>query len=84
MINSSKKIISNQVIAVGRTLNVLKFAVSASEPFQISDVAKLVDDVNRYTALRYVKALIQLGYIEKITCHKYQATQTARELINVK
>ena len=82
--NTYQKIVSNQVAAVGRTLSVLKFAVSVSEPFQISDVAKLVDDVNRYTALRYVKALMQLGYIEKTTCHKYQATQTARELINVK
>lgn len=79
--NTYSKTIANQVAAVGRTLGVLKFAVGEKVPFQISDVAKIVNDVNNTTDLRYVKVLIQLGYIEKTTCCKYQATQAAHELI---
>lgn len=81
--NPNQKSVSNQVLAVGRTIGVLKFAVNQTKPFQVSDVAKSVNDVNSFTVLRYIKTLIELGYIEKTTCFKYQATSLAKELINV-
>lgn len=83
LINTGSLIALNQEIAVGRTLNILYFAASQTTPFQAGNVVGLVDEVTNSTVTRYLKTLVKLGLLEKVTCVKYQATERAKKMMNV-
>lgn len=82
-INTSDVILLNQEIAVGRTLNLLHYAVKQTIPFQVRDVAANVTDVYGSMATRYLNTLVRLGLLEKVTPYKYQPTALAKRIMNV-
>lgn len=82
-INTSDLILFNQEIAVGRTLNLLHFAVRQTIPFQSRDVAANVTEVYGAMATRYLNTLVSLGLLEKVTPYKYQPTALAKRMMNV-
>ena len=63
-INTSDVILLNQEIAVGRTLNLLHYAVKQTIPFQVRDVVANVTDVYGSMATRYLNTLVRLGLLE--------------------
>lgn len=73
----------NNAETVGNYLDVLFFAVRATEPFKLTDLLEAAIDVSTCCASKYVKNLIELGYIEKVTACKYQATNFAKQMFNV-
>ena len=82
-INTSDAILLNQEIAVGRTLNLLHYAVKQTIPFQVRDVAANVTEVYGSMATRYLNTLVRLGLLEKVTPYKYQPTALAKRMMNV-
>lgn len=68
---------------VGVCLDILFFAVRATKAFQVSTIVETVADITTSQALAYLKTLISLGYIEKATCYKYQATKFAKDMCGV-
>lgn len=82
-INTGALIAFNQEIAVGRTLNLLHYAVRQTIPFQVRDVAANVNEVYGSMATRYLNTLVRLGLLEKVTPHKYQPTALAKRMMNV-
>lgn len=74
---------SHQKRVVGIHLDILFYAVRATVPFQVSAIVESVAEISNECAKNYLKALIGLGYIEKVTCHKYQATEFARQMFNM-
>ena len=83
-INTSDVILLNQEIAVGRTLNLLHYAVKQTIPFQVRDVAENVTEIYGSMATRYLNTLVRLGLLEKVTPYKYQPTALAKRMMNVK
>jgi len=83
IINTGSIVALNQEIAVGRTFNILYFAVNQSKPFQPRDVSNLVDEVSCSSITRYLNTLVKLGMLEKVTPHKYQRTALAKRMMNV-
>ncbi|WP_151869765.1 hypothetical protein [Acinetobacter sp. TUM15509] len=82
-INTGGLIALNQEIAVGRTINLLHYAVRQTIPFQVRDVAANVAEVYGSMATRYLNTLVRLGLLEKVTPHKYQPTALAKRMMNV-
>ncbi|MQZ32507.1 hypothetical protein F4U02_16140 [Acinetobacter haemolyticus] len=74
---------SHQKRVVGIHFDILFYAVRATAPFQVSNITQSVADISSECAKNYLKALVGLGYIEKVTCYKYQATDFAKELCGV-
>ena len=71
---------SHQERVVGIHIDILLYAVRATIPFQVSTIIEAVADISTECAKNYIKALIGLGYIEKVTPFKYQATNFAKEI----
>lgn len=82
-INTGALIALNQEIAVGRTINLLHYAVRQTIPFQVRDVAANVTEVYGSMATRYLNTLVRLGLLEKVTPHKYQPTDLAKRMMNI-
>ncbi len=82
-INTGALIALNQEIAVGKTINLLHYAVRQTIPFQVRDVAANVTEVYGSMATRYLNTLVRLGLLEKVTPHKYQPTDLAKRMMNI-
>lgn len=74
---------SHQKRVVGIHLDILFYAVRATTPFQVSSIVECVAEISTECAKNYLKALVGLGYIEKVTTCKYQATEFAKEMFGV-
>ena len=82
-INTSDAILLNKEIAVGRTLNLLHYAVKQTIPFQVRDVTANITEIYGSMATRYLNTLVCLGLLEKVTPYKYQPTALAKRMMNV-
>lgn len=51
--------------------------------FKTSDIALAVVSASLQTIRSYLRELIKLGYIEKISVREYQATEFVKQLFNV-
>lgn len=64
-------------------MNILIYAVNLNNTFQSRDIKECVIDDNRMVIFNSIKDLIKLGYLEKVTCQKYQATDFAKQIFNI-
>lgn len=66
--------------AIEHSLDILIFACHATKPFKLSEIRKEVIESKKDRAYSTLLILIELGYIEKVSCITYQATEFAKEL----
>lgn len=69
--------------AIEHGLDILIFASHATKPFKISEIRKEVVESTRGKAYSIILILMELGYIEKVSCITYQATEFAKEMFGV-
>lgn len=63
--------------------DIMFYAVRAHSSFKVSDITKDVTGSSPRYVQRYLKSMIDLGYIEKEGCSKYKATNFAKEMCGV-
>ncbi|MDH0032034.1 MULTISPECIES: hypothetical protein [unclassified Acinetobacter] len=69
--------------AVGHSIDILLYAVRATSPFKISELRKDVVESTKTKTYSIILILISFGYIEKVSCCTYQATDFAKEMFGV-
>jgi len=66
--------------AIEHGLDILIFACHATKPFKLSELRSEVIESTKIKAYTIILVLIELGYIEKVTCITYQATDFAKQM----
>ena len=64
-------------------MNILIYAVNLNGVFQNKDIKECVVDKHHVVIFKALNDLIALGYLEKVTCYKYQATDFAKQIFNI-
>ena len=65
---------------VEHSIDILFYAVRATKPFKLSELRKDVIEPTKTKAYSIILILMNLGYIEKVSCYTYQATDFAEEM----
>lgn len=65
-------------------ISLMLFACYATEPFSVADVQEAVFDFHRATVYSLLNEHVKSGYMERVSSSHYQATQYAKDIMNVK
>lgn len=66
--------------AIEHGLDILIFACHATKPFKLSELRSDAVESTKSKVYTIILVLIELGYIEKVTCITYQATDFAKQM----
>ena len=73
--------VSNAHITFQQQLNILVYAVRATELFTNGDIREVVINCGLSRTSVYLRNLVNAGYLEKVTCIRYRATPYAKQLL---
>ena len=65
-------------------ISLMLFACYATQPFSVADVQEVVFDFHRATVYSLLNEHVKAGYLERVSSSHYQATQYAKDIMNVK
>ncbi|MGE8572926.1 MAG: hypothetical protein ACN6NW_12895 [Acinetobacter amyesii] len=65
-------------------ISLMLFACYATQPFSVADVQEAVFDFHRATIYSLLNEHVKAGYLERVSSSHYQATQYAKDIMNVK
>ncbi|WP_332605456.1 hypothetical protein [Acinetobacter sp. ESBL14] len=69
--------------SIQNCMDILIYATHATMPFKLSELRRDVVESTKAKAYSIIIILMDLGYIEKVTCTTYQATEFAKGLFGV-
>lgn len=65
-------------------ISLMLFACYATEPFTVAILKEAVFDFHRTTIYSLLQELVKSGYLERVSKNHYQATDYAKDILNVK
>lgn len=65
-------------------ISLMLFACYATQAFSVADVQEAVFDFHRATVYSLLNEHVKSGYLERVSSSHYQATQYAKDIMNVK